>query len=94
MPRERLSRQLPVHLTRRPEHRPAELHPALDNARAVVAHRPLQRLGRVRLRGRRLGCDERELVEAQADLGVRAVGEVVQLAEVLDVRGGEGRVRV
>ena len=89
---ERLDGQRVVRLARRAEDGPAELHAALDDSRAVGADGPLQRLRCELLCCRGRGVEEGELVEAQADLGVRAGGQAVQRAQVCDVRGGEGGV--
>ena len=89
---ERLRSSLMIDLARAAEYRPAELHAALDDARAVVAHDPPERVVCERLGALRLRVEQRDLVEAQADLGVGGVGEVVELAEELDVGGGEGEV--
>ena len=81
-----------VDLTRAAEDRPAELHAALDDARAVVADDPAQRVGHERARGLRAGVEQRDLVEAQPDLGVGRRGERVERAQALDVGLREGRV--
>ena len=87
MPRKRLPRLRlhALHLRRRAEHGPAELHAALDDARAVVADDPAQRVRRERACGLRRGVEQRDLVEAQPDLGVGRRGELVERPEALDV---------
>lgn len=85
MLRERLHSQLPVHLRDVPERRSAELHTALDHARAVVTHDPLRRVLRESLgtvRGRVL---QRHFVETLADLRVRCVENAVERPEMRDV---------
>lgn len=92
MLRERLHRQLPVHLRDIPERRSAELHAALDHARAVVTHDPLGRIIRECLRtvrGRVLQCD---FIESLANLGVGGVRDTVERSEVRDVCGWKGIV--
>ena len=92
MQRERLHRSILVHLARRAEDRPAELHAALDDARTVVADDPLQRVVRKRLRIIGGRVEQRDLVEQEANFGVRGVGEAIEPAEQGDVRCREGGV--
>lgn len=81
-----------VDLVHVPEHGPAELHAALHDAGAVLPNDPLHRRGRERSRSGRRGVKEDDLVEAQADLRVRGLGELVQVAEEGDVGPGKSWV--
>lgn len=76
------------HFASRAENRTAEFHTTFDDAAAIGADGPLERLVRKRARGGG-GVEKRELVEPETDLGVVRVGDVVELAEALDMRGGE-----
>ena len=92
--RKELQSKRPVRLRDRTERRPAEFHATADDARAVVPCDPLRRLRGVLLRGGGRGVKQRDFVEAPAELGVGCRGEGVELAEMGDVRGGEGGVRL
>lgn len=89
-----LHRQLPVDLAYVAEYRAAELHATLDDTSAVLAGDPARSLWRECLRRCRSRVRERDLVEAETDLGVCSRGELVKGAEEGDVRGGERGVGV
>lgn len=81
-----------VHLEYHTENRTAEFHSAFDHSASVSPDYPFDRLwGKVRSR-RRGGRREREVVEAEPDLGVSGGGYPINGAEVLDVGVWEGRV--
>ncbi len=98
--RNRMERQpmLPKHLHRkllirpcnRAEQRPAELHAPAHDPRPVRADDPLCRGGRELLRRGRRGVEQRDLVEAPAQLRIWRAEETVESAEVLEGRVREG----
>ena len=83
---------LPIDLPRHREHRPAELHAPLDDARPVRADDPREGGWGVGPRCVGGGVLEGDFVEAEADLGVGDRGEGVERAKGVDVCGREGWV--
>ncbi|CAL1696871.1 unnamed protein product [Somion occarium] len=81
-----------IHSIHRPEDRPAELHPTLQNTSSIVSDNPFRRNWGESLGGVGWRVLECKFVEAETDLGVGSVGDVVELPEVVDVRGWEGIV--
>ena len=81
-----------VDFTRGTERRTAELHATLDNSCAITSGHPFERVaGKIGRRGR-LGVLERNIVETQADLGIRGSSHLIQCTEVLYVSWREGFV--
>jgi hypothetical protein len=81
-----------VDFTRGTERRTAKLHATLNDSCAISSGHPFERVvGKIRRRGR-LGVLERDIVETQADLGIRGSSHPIQRTELLYVSWREGFV--
>ena len=78
--------KVPIDLVHRPQDGSTKLHASLDNTGPIISDDPTGRLHRKVVSGTRCGILECELIEAQADLCIGCRGEVVELAEMGDVR--------
>jgi hypothetical protein len=81
--------KVPIDLVHGPQDWSTKLHASLDNTCPVIPNNPIGRLGYKVPGGTRCGILECKLIEAQADLRIGCCGEVVEIAEVGDVRWWE-----
>jgi len=83
-----LFRESSIDLTRCSERGAAEFHAALDHACSISPSHPFECLAGKVARHRRRGIFECDLVETQADLGIRGSSHIIEGTKVTYMGGG------